>query len=310
VLQPIIALSARSDGVPSRFGDELASGGHGPADLAAGEVLSVPSGVLFHPVAVPALGVAVAQAGPSPGFVRDVVLEIAVGGGAPAAGAGAGRVPDLGEVPERDAGIMTVGLVPVIAVPGGDRLDLEEQVALAGEAGGEPPGAVAAGRAGRPAGVKVNRGLPGGSGPPGLPGLPGWAGRRGPLAGAGRAQPWPMAWPWLSVTVTHQVERGLRAAAWARSRARSGSTGPISPVSPGLATSGSACRCVGNGNSLSCIPPKVRTISGQLCNSYHARRNARLFHLASPISVWASERGCSSSVRSVAGERRAAGCSA
>jgi hypothetical protein len=35
-----------------------------------------------------------------------------------------------------------------------------------------------------------------------------------------------MAWPWLSVTVTHQVERGLRAAA-ARSRARSESPGAV-----------------------------------------------------------------------------------
>ena len=42
-----------------------------------------------------------------------------------------------------------------------------------------------------------------------------------------------MAWPWLSVTVTHQVDLGLRAAAAARSRARSGSTGPIPPSSPG-----------------------------------------------------------------------------
>jgi hypothetical protein len=36
-----------------------------------------------------------------------------------------------------------------------------------------------------------------------------------------------MACPCSSVTVTHQVERGLRAAAAARSRARSGSIGPV-----------------------------------------------------------------------------------
>jgi hypothetical protein len=47
-----------------------------------------------------------------------------------------------------------------------------------------------------------------------------------PAAGTGRAQPCPIAWPWLSVTVTHQVERGLRAAA-ARSRARSESPGAV-----------------------------------------------------------------------------------
>jgi hypothetical protein len=55
---------------------------------------------------------------------------------------------------------------------------------------------------------------------PGLCRLPG-------LAGAGLAQPCPMACPWLSVTVRHQVERGLRAAAAARSRARPGSIGPV-----------------------------------------------------------------------------------
>src|SRR5580693_4351997 len=40
---------------------------------------------------------------------------------------------------------MAPGLPPVIAIPGGDRADLDEQVLLPG---GEPPGAVPAGRAG------------------------------------------------------------------------------------------------------------------------------------------------------------------
>src|SRR6478752_1766602 len=42
-----------------------------------------------------------------------------------------------------------------------------------------------------------------------------------------------MAWPSWSVTVTHQVVFGLRAAAAARSRASQGSTGPIPGISPG-----------------------------------------------------------------------------
>jgi hypothetical protein len=95
----------------------------------------------------------------------------------------------------------------------------------------QPPGGP-----GWPAGVKVNRGRPqsvgcGGPGPlgpsPGGSGLPCLL-----IAGSGLAQPCPMAWPWPSVTVTHQVERGLRAAAAARSLHRSGSTGPIPPIPP------------------------------------------------------------------------------
>jgi hypothetical protein len=69
-------------------------------------------------------------------------------------------------------------------------------------------------------GVNANRIPPGGSCPPGL--------RRF----AGRAQPCPTACPSWSVTVTHQVDRGLRAAAAARSRARSGSMRPVPGVSP------------------------------------------------------------------------------
>ena len=56
-----------------------------------------------------------------------------------------GRVPDLGQVPQHDPGIMAPGLPPVITVPGGQRPDLDQHVLLPG---GEPPGAVPAGRAG------------------------------------------------------------------------------------------------------------------------------------------------------------------
>ena len=72
----------------------------------------------------------------------------------------------------------------------------------------------------RLAGVKAN---PGGPGPARLR----W------LSGSGRAQPWARAWPWLSVTVRHQVVLGLAAAAAARSRASHGSTGPRPASSPG-----------------------------------------------------------------------------
>ena len=182
-----------------------------------------------------AFWVAVAQTGSSPGFVRDIVFEVAVGGGALAAGAGACGVPDLGEVPELDTGIMPLGLVPVIAAFGGDRLDVQEQVALAGDPGGEPPAAFTpAGRAGLAGG---------GEGEPGPAGRIGtvrfiWFGvLPGALADAGRAEPRPMAWPWLSVTVTHQVERGLRAAA-ARSRARSESPEAVHGMRSGRSASG------------------------------------------------------------------------
>jgi hypothetical protein len=76
------------------------------------------------------------------------MFEIAARGGPSAARPGAGGVPDLGQVPERDPGIVAAGLVPVIALAGGQGPDLDDQVALPGDPAGEPPGAVAAGRAG------------------------------------------------------------------------------------------------------------------------------------------------------------------
>ena len=69
----------------------------------------------------------------------------------------------------------------------------------------------------RLAGVKENPAPPGGG--PGPARFP-------RLFGPGRAQPCPTAWPCWSVTVTHHVVSGFRAAAAARSRASHGSTGP------------------------------------------------------------------------------------
>src|SRR5580700_2052556 len=94
---------------------------------------------------VAALGVAIAQATATAGLVGDVVLEVGSARGAAAAGAGAGGVPDFGQVPEHHPGIVAPGLPPVVAVPGGDRPDLDEQVLLTS---GQSPGAVPAGRAG------------------------------------------------------------------------------------------------------------------------------------------------------------------
>src|SRR6185437_2311814 len=86
------------------------------------------------------------QTGPSACFVRDVVLKVTPGGGPPADRAGAGGVPDLGQVPQRDPGVVTLGLESVVARVGGDRLERHDQ-AGPGSCGAQPPRAVAAGRA-------------------------------------------------------------------------------------------------------------------------------------------------------------------
>jgi hypothetical protein len=94
----------------------------------AGELFGFPPGVLFGAVVVAASRVAVAQAGPAAGLVRGVVFEIAALRGAAAARPGARGVPDLGQVPEHDPGVVARGLMPVIAVAGRDRAEGEEQV--------------------------------------------------------------------------------------------------------------------------------------------------------------------------------------
>src|SRR5947209_18345585 len=53
-------------------------------------------------------------------------------------------MPDLGQVAELDAGVVAVGLVAVVAVAGGDGVDVEDPGPLTGYPGGEPPGAVSA----------------------------------------------------------------------------------------------------------------------------------------------------------------------
>src|ERR1700733_4796098 len=155
------------DGIPSGFRDVLPSRRRGPPDVTARKLRGVPPRVLLHPVVVAAGRVPVAQTGPTARLVRDVVFEITSLGGTAAAGPGAGGVPDLGQVPEHDPGIVALGLPPVIAVPGRQRPDLDHEVLLPG---GEPPAAVAARRAGLTGGSEGKR----------------WSGRRGSPAGFSR----------------------------------------------------------------------------------------------------------------------------
>src|SRR5689334_20097977 len=92
---------------------------------------------------VTALRAGVAETGAAACFVGGVVLVVALGGGAPADGAGAGGVPDLGQVPEPGPGVVAFGLVPVVARVGGDRVDRDDQV-RSGSGGAQPPGVISA----------------------------------------------------------------------------------------------------------------------------------------------------------------------
>src|SRR6185437_1584639 len=106
------------DGVAGGFGVVAAPGRGGPAEGAVGQLVDGPAGLLLEAVVMPTFRTPVAQAGPSARLVRHVVLVVTLGGGPPAHRAGAGRVPDLGQVPEPDPGVVTPGLVPVLAVAG------------------------------------------------------------------------------------------------------------------------------------------------------------------------------------------------
>ena len=55
------------------------------------------------------------------------VLEICVAGAACAGGEGALAVADLDEVAELVAGLVAGGFVPVVAVIGGDRVDVDDE---------------------------------------------------------------------------------------------------------------------------------------------------------------------------------------
>jgi hypothetical protein len=122
------------------------------------------------------------------------VLEVAGGGGPPADRAGAGGVPDLGQVPELDPGIMTPGLVPVVAVLGGDGVEGDDQVRPV-SGGAQLPGAVAAGRPGLAGG---------GEGEPG-PARWCWSGPGAVAGGSGPGAAVPDGVPLELVTVTRSA---------------------------------------------------------------------------------------------------------
>src|SRR6185312_11940985 len=101
-----------SDRVSRWFGRVPPPGRSGPAERPVGKLVDRPARVLLEPVITPALRVAVAHAGTSACFVRGVVLEVALDGGPATPRSGAGRVPDLGQMPQPAPGIMTPGLEP------------------------------------------------------------------------------------------------------------------------------------------------------------------------------------------------------
>ena len=81
----------------------------------------------------------VTQARPAACLIRDVVLEVALGGGPPTDGAGAGGVPDLGQVPQPGPGVVAPALEPMVTRVGGQRVQGDDQVGP-GSGGAQPPG--------------------------------------------------------------------------------------------------------------------------------------------------------------------------
>jgi hypothetical protein len=91
-------------------------------------LLDVPAGLLLEPVIVPTFGAAVAQARLAARLVRDIMFEVALARWPPTHRAGASRVPDLGQVPQLDPGIVAFGGEPVVAVLGAQGVELDDQV--------------------------------------------------------------------------------------------------------------------------------------------------------------------------------------
>lgn len=92
---------------------------------------------------MPAFRVRIAEAGPATCLEGDIVLEVALAGGPAADRAGAGGVPDLGQVPEPGAGVVAAGLEAVVAVLGGEGMEFDEELPAVDAEG---PGPEAAGR--------------------------------------------------------------------------------------------------------------------------------------------------------------------
>src|SRR5579862_3765100 len=129
---------AGSDRVARRFGGVLTTRGRGPPDDGRGQLLDLPPGILLDPMIMPALGAAVTHTRSAARLVRDVVFEIALRSGPSAGRGGTRRVPDLGQVPQSDTRIVPPGLIPVVALVRGDRLERDDLVPLPSDPGGQP----------------------------------------------------------------------------------------------------------------------------------------------------------------------------
>src|SRR5262249_28056221 len=127
------------------FGDEPPSRRRGPPERSVRKLVDRPARVLLEPVVAPALRAAITQARSSARLVWRVVLEVALCRRPAAPRPGAGRGPDVGQVPEPAPGIGAPGPEPVIALLRDDRVHCELQVRAA-SGGTQPPGPIPARR--------------------------------------------------------------------------------------------------------------------------------------------------------------------
>jgi hypothetical protein len=74
------------------------------------------------------------------------MFEISLSRGSATGGSGTGRVPDLGQVPQLDARVVAFGLVAMITLVDGDRIERDDQVRPLSPRP-QPPAAVSARRA-------------------------------------------------------------------------------------------------------------------------------------------------------------------
>ena len=140
---------------------------------------------------MPAFRARVTKTRPAARFVGDVVLEVALARGPAADRAGAGGVPDLGQVPEPDPGLVAGGPEPVITGLGAEGIELDDQVRPV-PGGAQPPGPVPARRPLPPRGGETEPrrpvSVPGPAGPslapPGPPRFPSFLTARGRGPGA------------------------------------------------------------------------------------------------------------------------------
>jgi hypothetical protein len=86
------------------------------------------SAVLLEPMVPPTFWPPVTQARPSARFIRGVVVVVTLRGWPTAPRPSASGVSDLGQVPKLGPRIMAFGLEPVIAWPGIDGVELDQQV--------------------------------------------------------------------------------------------------------------------------------------------------------------------------------------